>query len=305
MTAAGDGRTRSRPSGRRPELVGAKALYLAEAKGLVVRADGSSLRIEQPGKAPWHVPPTRVGRAVFWGNVLVESAAIGLLLAGGVPVSFLGRRGETLGLAWAPSENLGPLALLLDRRRRDPEWVEAYRLLLDAHVREARLELARRIAPVKGREWADNGFRTRDWDAWRQEVLAADPRVDLPWRYLKSLVWEAVAARLRTLGLDPHRGILDPRQPFGFVQEVSRPLMPWIDGAVHWGLRAGLVARGSGGEGPEGGLSPAAVRRWTARFEGELPWLERDVTRRVDEILVLARDWQPAPPRPARRRPRR
>lgn len=275
------------------EREGGRALYLAEAEGLIVRADGPSLRIEQPGKAPWYVPPGRVGRAVFWGNVLVESAAIGLLLADGVPLSFVGRRGETLGLAWAPAENLGPPARLLDRRRRDPDWVEAYRTLLEAHVREARLELVRRLAPGVHRRWAQSGFRSADWQAWRKTVLTDDPLVDLPWRYLKSLVWEAVTARVRALGLDPHRGILDSRQPLGFVQELARPLVPWIDGAVHWGVRAGLVRRGARGGAPAEGLSPAVVRRWSVRFEGEVAWLERDVTRRIDEVLALARDWQP------------
>ncbi|MEW6488328.1 MAG: CRISPR-associated endonuclease Cas1 [Thermodesulfobacteriota bacterium] len=284
------------------EGMGARALYLAEADGLVVRADGPSLRIEQPGKAAWHVPPGRVGRAVFWGNVLVESAAIGLLLAGGVPVSFVGRRGETMGLAWAPTETLGPLAGLLDRRRRDPEWVEAYRLLLDAQVRQARLELVRRISPAVHLRWTESGFRGADWDAWRTTVLTGDLRVDPPWRYLKSLVWEAVTALVRRLGLDAHRGLLDPRQPLGLVHELARPLAPWIDGAVHWGLRAGLVRRGAGGDESAAALTPAAVRRWTARFEGELPWLERDITRRIDEVLDLARDWQPPPGRTRRRR---
>jgi hypothetical protein len=269
---------------------------------VIVRADGPSLRIEQPGKAARHVVARRVARAVLWGNVLVESAAIGLLLAEGVPVSFVGRRGEIPGLAWAPPETFGSLTGLLDRRRQDPDWVEAYRLLLEARVRQARLDLVRRTSPEVHRRWAASGFRVVDWRDWRATVLGRDPRVDPPWRYLKSLVWEAVTAQLREVGLDPHRGVLDPRQPLGLVRETARPLMPWIDGAILWGLRAGLVPRGCGGDGSERALTPAAVRRWTARFEAELPWLERDVARRIQEVLDLARDWQPAPGR--LRRPR-
>ena len=74
-------------------------------------------------------------------------------------------------------------------------------------------------------------------------------------------------------------------------------------GAVHWGIRAGLAKRSIEEIDGEIRLKPAAVRRWTARFEGNLAWMERDVGHRIDEVVRLARDWQPAlGSRPPRRR---
>ncbi len=284
-----------------PEGVGGdRALYLAEADGLTLRVEGRTLRIDQPGRPPVYVPPDRLARAVFWGSVLVDAEAIGLLLDRNVPVSFVGRGGQTRGLAWGPGRGSGDLGALVDQRRRDPAWAEAYRTLLDAQVREARLDLARREDPKAFARWQAQGLRTADWEAWRRQLFPAqvpEAALDAAWRYLKSLLWHAVAGWSLDAGLDPHRGVLDARQTFGLVRELARPLAPWIDGTVAWGARAGLVRRGGVGD----ALTPAAVRRWTARFEGHQGWLAADVSARIDALASLARDWQPPTPRRARR----
>ncbi len=267
-----------------------------ESPRLSVRAEGAALRVRQPGRADRYVPVRLVERAVVWGSVLVDSEAIGLLLAHGVTVSFVARGGRCLGMAWAPSEALSAAAARIAERRADPMWVEAYEAVVTSWVREARLDLVRRVDLATWTRWIESGFRGRQWEAWRRRILtggASEEAVDLPWRYLKSLVWEAVAGWLLAEGLDPHEGVLEPRRRFGLVREMARPLMPWIDGAVHWGLRAGLVARGVERVDGELRLRRAAVRRWTARFEGDLGWMEQDVRRRIHQVVRLAHEWQP------------
>ncbi|GAB6064902.1 CRISPR-associated endonuclease Cas1 [Deferrisoma palaeochoriense] len=284
-----------------------KSLYLVESDGLeFVGAEGGALRIEQKGRAPWYVPAARVERAVVWGSVRLDTEALGLLLRRNVPVSFVARGGETLGIAWSPAERLSRPAVLLAGRRADPDWREAYRRRLDAWVREARLDLVRRTDPATAERWCARGFRGREWEAWREARLGPlEPGVDPVWKYLRGLVWEMVTARVLAEGFDPHAGVLDPRQRYGFVREMTRPFVPWIDGCVLAGARAGLLPRPD--EGPDG-LTPALLRRWTARFEGHREWLEADLGRRLVEVARLARDWQPAldarrPPRDRRRGP--
>ncbi|GEM_PF-2687364 len=278
-----------------------KSLYLVESDGLeFMGAEGGALRIEQKGKAPWYVPAARVERAVVWGSVRLDTEALGLLLRRNVPISFVARGGETLGIAWSPAERLARPALLLAARRADPQWREAYRRRLDAWVREARLDLVRRLDPATAERWCERGLRGRDWQAWRRVRLEPlEPGVDPVWKYLRGLVWETVTARVLAEGFDPHAGVLDARQRYGFVREMTRPFVPWIDGCVLTGARAGLLPRADSG-GAE--LTPAQLRRWTARFEGDREWLDRDLGRRLGEVARLARDWQPS--LDARRPPR-
>ncbi len=267
-----------------------------ESRRLSVRAEGAALRVREPGRADRYVPARLVERAVVWGSVMVDTEAIGLLLSHGATVSFVARGGRCLGMAWAPSEALSPAAVRIAERRADPMWVEAYGSLLSSWVREARLDLVRRVDPRTWTRWTVSGFRGREWEAWRRRLFPGrlpEEAIDLPWRYLKSLVWEAVATWLLDEGLDPHEGVLEPRQRFGLVREMARPLMPWIDGTVYWGLRAGIVERGVERADGELRLRPAAVRRWTARFEGDLGWMEQEGRRRIHQVVRLARDWQP------------
>lgn len=247
-----------------------------------------------------YVPARRVERAVVWGGVLLDTAALTLLLSHGAPICFAARDGRLLGVAWPPLSPAAGGAALLERRRADPEWVTAYRSLLDAEVRRARLGLVRSLDATVWSRWRDRGFRGKDWEAWRQRAFSsAGPELDAAWRYLKTLLLGAVSGWLLSEGFDPHRGVLDAKVRLGLVKEFVQPLTPWIDGAALWGQRSGVLARGTWiGQRGEIELTPAGVRRWTARFEAELAWLERDVRRRIDEVVVLARDWQPEPVRP-------
>jgi len=278
-----------------------KGLYIAESDKLRVTVDHDVLRIEQDGRAPWFIQPKRVERAVLWGNISMDTGAIGLLLANDIPISFLDRNGTTLGIAWSPLTRLSSGEALIERRRRDPEWADAYRKLLDSWVRTARLAFVRRVDPRTWELWTDKGFRVKDWEVWRAAHLATGHPaewVNLPWRYLRSLLWETATAALLRDGFDPHKGVLDPRQRFGMVREMVQPLLPWVDSCVHWGARSGVLDRSVVDEEGELRMKPAAVRRWTARFEANLPWIDLELKRQIEEVLDLARDWQPPVGRP-------
>ena len=290
-----------------------RSLYLVESDRLrLVSAEGEALRIEEEGRSPWYVPASRVERAVVWGSVRLDSEAVGLLLDRQVPVAFVARGGRLRGIAWASRGGGTRSQACLARRRADPEWVEAYRNLLGAWVREARLALVRRADPRTFARWSREGFRGADWQRWRRwyflDAGAPEETVDAVWRYLKALLWEAVTGWIAAEGLDPDAGILDPRERLGFTKEMARPLTPWIDGEVGRGARAGTLAFSvrAGDEGTE--LTPAGVHHWTGRFEAQLGWMSHDVRQRIGQVIRLALDWQPAgrarPPRPAERRGR-
>ncbi len=289
-----------------------RSLYLVESDRLRrVAAEGRALRVEEEGRAAWYIPAARVERAVLWGSVPVDTEALGLLLDRNVPVAFVARGGRLRGIAWSARPGASRAQVWLARRRQDPDWVAAYRNLLASWTREARLALVRRADPAVFARWSRSGFRGADWQRWRRTYLApAGPEgaVDAVWRYLKSLVWEAVTGWSLAEGLDPHQGILDPRERFGFTKEMARPLVPWIDGEVRRGGESGVLARSVREDEDGFALTPAGVRHWTARFEGQLAWMDQDVRQRIGRVVRLALEWQPdvgpRPPRPAERRAR-
>ena len=200
---------------------------------MTVKRDGPSLWIHEPGKAGRRVPARLVSRVVVIGNVRLDTEALTLYTACGVPITFMDHGGRVLGAALAydirPEDFRDRQQALADDAEmacRIESWMEAAR-------RKGRLDMVRRLAPNLAREFECLGFREMDYTTiFRTFCPEEEARVRAVAGAVCGLLHESALEKIIALTLDPHAGILHRHENFGLCRDFVYMLGAEVDQQV-------------------------------------------------------------------------
>lgn len=117
-----------------------KTLYITRP-GTLVRRDNHALTVERDGRTIGRQPLADLGRVVLWGGVELSTGALRMLVAAGVDVALLTRRGRYLGGVVAPFSGAVAVRLAQTVRFADPDFALrlARRLVRDKLTAQAHL----------------------------------------------------------------------------------------------------------------------------------------------------------------------
>jgi hypothetical protein len=128
-------------------------------RAAMVRLEGPALVVKQPERADGRFPLRLISRVIVRGPVPWSMEALFACLAAGVPVTFLSREGEVVGLCLGRDRPEESLALLLDRLTAEPGWAEIYQRWCAAAERRSIIEVARRVGLPLGPDLRPDSVR--------------------------------------------------------------------------------------------------------------------------------------------------
>lgn len=207
-----------------------RTLYLKESRGLTVKRDGPSLWILEPGKAGRRVPARLVSRVVVIGNVLLDTEALTLFTACGVPITFMDHGGKILGTALAYDIAPDDLRERQHALSDDAEMASEIENWMEAVRRKGRLDMLRLLAPNLARDFENLGFRESDYNTIiRTFYPKPAARVKAVAGLLSGLLHESALNRISGLALDPHAGFLHRQENFGLCRDFVYMLGAELD----------------------------------------------------------------------------
>lgn len=255
-----------------------RTLFLNERPGLLVRRDGPSLWIEQPGSAGRRVPVRLIRRVLIAGNVMLDSESLSAFAERGVPVTLVGRNGHPLAMVVSCASGLFARRGLQVGAIELPSMRERLSSWLRAWERGRRLALAARLDAATAAHWRRVGVRTLDYEQWVQRLgrlLGAAPRQR---RLFHAAVGTLILDRIAERGWDPHVGVIHRGEPLGFVKDCAM--------AIHADADQLWLERGCPTRHTEAALPPDVAEC----FERHRPRLARLLSRLLDQYGEFLRE---------------
>jgi len=210
-----------------------KALYIHEARGLVVLRDGPSIVIREPEKADRRIPGRIISNVVVIGNVRLDAGMIALFAEQGVPITFICTRGKAIAVA-LPYEYRLPRHHPKQRifveaecnRRKFARWLK---------TNIARLKMVS-LQNLVGAQLESRGGRSAnrpgisDYDYLIRQIeriYAAQSR--LVREVIEQLFRETIMSVLMVNGLDPHVGVLHRNRNYGLLEDIRDFFLPEVE----------------------------------------------------------------------------
>ena len=178
-----------------------RPLYLNTAEPLQLSVQTDSLRIRQTGHAPRRIPLSRIERVLCNHNTHWHGSALVAFLEAGIPVCWVGRDGDIIGMAIADNATAESLHGAIEHYLRQPDWPEHYANWL----RHQRLRLltawARETAHANGNpDGRIDAHRFRDL----KRSVVYQGRIDTTLDpYIRSICHAHIIERLHEHGLWP------------------------------------------------------------------------------------------------------
>ncbi len=260
-----------------------------------MKRDGPSLWIHEPGKAGRRVPARLVSRVVVIGNVRLDTDALTLFTACGVPITFMDHGGRVLGAALAYDIRPEDFRDRQHALAEDQEAATQIELWMEGARRKGRLDMVRRFAPSFAREFESLGFRELDYINSISVLCAEeDACICAVVGAVSGLLHELALENILGLSLDPHAGIVYRRENFG----LSKDIVYMLAGEVDWQVISFFQARQHGELiqrcGSTATLTGKGTQAVIQQFEDRRPALENKIGSLLDGYFQFLRGIEPA-----------
>lgn len=267
-----------------------RTLYLNENKTLRVLRDGPSIWIKWTDKAGQRVPVRLVSRVFIIGNVKLESGAITLFTENNVPVVFMNRKGDELGVAIPYNHKLPThyeeQKVFLETNRnieRYTKWAETKRMVIQVNV-------LKRLFPGIGSK-----LRYGLGEGNYQELISRlKPSDQAKWKTITSIVGNIfrglITEQVIKADLDPHLGVIHRRHNFGLVLDISYIMEAEIDIQSLQFLRTSIKHQYIEKKGGDYFVTESGMKNIIQRFENRKMDISNLICNIIDEIFELIRE---------------